>query len=62
VEKKELFIKIYSSFKKGEIFSIADLMISKSNSEHPKLLKAWKNLYTTTFLIEKNRNVYMALQ
>ena len=48
-EKKELFQRIYKSLTKGGIFSSADLMISKNNTEHSKLVQDWNQFVNTNF-------------
>jgi ubiquinone/menaquinone biosynthesis C-methylase UbiE len=48
-EKKALFKKINRSLKKGGVFSCTDLMISKDNPEHPKLLEDWKIFVNSNF-------------
>ena len=49
LEKKAMFRKIYSSLKKGGVFSYSDLMISKNNPDHPRLLKQWKKFVQKSF-------------
>ena len=39
--KEEIFKKIYEALRPGGIFSSSDLMIHKSNSDHPELLNEW---------------------
>ena len=41
-EKQSIFKKLHSSLKKGGIFSYSDLMINKTNPDHPNLLEQWK--------------------
>ncbi len=48
-EKKELFQKIHKSLKKEGVFSCTDLMISKNNPEHSKLLQEWKVFVDSNF-------------
>ena len=48
-EKQDLFKHIYYSLKKGGIFSCCDLMISKTNPDHPALLKEWEAFVHTNF-------------
>ena len=48
-EKRSLFRKIYSTLKKGGIFSYSDLMISKSNPEHSKVLEQWGKFVNTNY-------------
>lgn len=48
-EKQSLFKKIYSALKSGGIFSCSDLMISKTNPEHPALIKQWKTFVNANF-------------
>ncbi|SDR85852.1 class I SAM-dependent methyltransferase [Christiangramia echinicola] len=48
-ERQALFKKIYSALKKGGIFSYCDLMISKTNSDHPSLLKEWGGYVNSNF-------------
>jgi len=48
-EKKTLFRNIYTSLKKGGLFSYTDLMISKTNPEHEMLLTKWKEFVNKNF-------------
>ena len=48
-EKKELFKKVYLSLKNGGIISVTDLMISKDNPKHKKLLKKWRSFVNSNF-------------
>ncbi len=48
-EKQVLFKKIYTSLKKGGIFSFSDLMINKTNPNHPTLLNQWKEFVNDNF-------------
>ncbi|MCM8568597.1 class I SAM-dependent methyltransferase [Gramella jeungdoensis] len=48
-EKRSLFKKIFSALKKGGIFSYSDLMISKNNPDHPRVLEEWKNFVNGNF-------------
>ncbi len=48
-EKQSIFKNIYTSLKKGGIFSCSDLMISKTNPAHPMLLKQWKTFVNANF-------------
>ena len=48
-EKKSLFKTIYSSLKKGGIFSFSDLMINKNSPEHSRLLKEWGDFVNENF-------------
>lgn len=50
-EKQDLFKNIYKSLRKGGFFSCSDLMISKTNTNHPELLKNWE-----TFVINNYPN------
>lgn len=49
VEKKSIFNSIYNSLKKGGIFSYSDLMISKANPDHKKLIKSWEKFVNISF-------------
>ena len=48
-EKQSIFNNINNSLKKGGIFSYCDLMISKTNPDHPMLLEKWKEFVNTNF-------------
>jgi len=48
-EKQSLFNKINTSLKKDGIFSCSDLMISKTNPNHPMLLEQWKKFVNSNF-------------
>ena len=48
-EKQSIFNSINNSLKKGGIFSYSDLMISKTNPDHPMLLEKWKEFVNTNF-------------
>lgn len=48
-EKQSLFKNIYTSLKKGGIFSYTDLMISKTNPDHEILLIKWKEFVNNNF-------------
>lgn len=48
-EKKMLFKAIYSSLKKDGIFAYSDLMISKTNPDHPLLLSQWNRFVNHNF-------------
>ncbi|MCB7480823.1 class I SAM-dependent methyltransferase [Christiangramia sediminis] len=48
-EKQSIFKDIYSSLKQGGIFSYSDLMISKTNPEHPKILEEWHSFVNISF-------------
>jgi tRNA (cmo5U34)-methyltransferase len=48
-EKQALFKNIYTALKKGGIFSCSDLMISKTNPDHPTLLNQWKEFVNKNF-------------
>lgn len=48
-EKKTLFKNIYTSLKKGGLFSYTDLMISKTNPKHEMLLTKWKKFVNHNF-------------
>ncbi|MEQ6123594.1 methyltransferase domain-containing protein [Pseudotenacibaculum sp. MALMAid0570] len=48
-EKQELFQKIHHSLEEGGFFLCSDLMMSKSNPNHPSLLKEWEAFVKTTF-------------
>ena len=52
-EKQSIFKNINTSLKKGGIFSYSDLMISKTNPDHPMLLEQWKEFVNTNFSDEK---------
>jgi len=41
-EKKSIFQNIYGWLRPGGIFTSSDLMISKSNDDHPRLLEEWE--------------------
>jgi ubiquinone/menaquinone biosynthesis C-methylase UbiE len=48
-EKQTIFQNLYSSLKKGGIFSCSDLMINKTNPDHSLLLKQWEKFVNTSF-------------
>jgi len=48
-EKQSIFKNIYSSLKKGGIFSYSDLMISKTNPDHPMLIEQWGEFVNSNF-------------
>ena len=48
-EKQSIFNNINNSLKEGGIFSYSDLMISKTNPDHPMLLEKWKDFVSTNF-------------
>lgn len=48
-EKRDLFKKIYASLKAGGIFSYSDLMISKTNPDHPDVLEKWSEFVNTNY-------------
>jgi tRNA (cmo5U34)-methyltransferase len=48
-EKQSIFNNINNSLKKRGIFSYSDLMISKTNPDHPMLLEKWKEFVNTNF-------------
>lgn len=48
-EKQAIFRDIYRSLKKGGIFSYSDLMITKTNPDHPQLLEQWGNYVNSNF-------------
>lgn len=48
-EKQSIFKDIYSSLKQGGIFSYSDLMISKTNPDHPKILEEWNRFVNISF-------------
>jgi len=48
-EKQAIFKNIYNSLNKGGIFSFSDLMINKTNPDHPNLLERWKEFVTASF-------------
>ncbi|CAM4339923.1 class I SAM-dependent methyltransferase [Gillisia limnaea] len=48
-EKQSVFRDINSSLKKGGIFSYSDLMITKTNPDHPMLLKEWGKFVNNNF-------------
>ena len=48
-EKQSIFNKVYASLRQGGIFSCSDLMISKSNPDHPQLLKKWESFVNQSF-------------
>jgi len=58
-EKQHLFKKIYTSLKKGGIFSYSDLMISKTNPDHPMFLEKWKEFVNSNFSDGKKWNWLM---
>jgi len=49
LEKRSIFKEINSALKKGGIFSYSDLMISKTNPEHPGLLQQWNQFVNISF-------------
>jgi len=52
-EKQSIFKNINTSLKKDGIFSYSDLMISKTNPDHPMLLEQWKKFVNSNFSDEK---------
>lgn len=48
-EKQSIFKSINSSLRKGGIFALSDLMISKTNPDHPKLLEQWNRFVNNNF-------------
>lgn len=48
-EKRSIFKKIHAALRKGGIFSYSDLMINKTNPNHPKLLEEWGNFVNSHF-------------
>jgi ubiquinone/menaquinone biosynthesis C-methylase UbiE len=52
-EKQFIFKKMNNSLKKGGFFSYCDLMISKTNPDHPMLLKKWKKFVNDNFSDEE---------
>lgn len=48
-EKRTVFRNIYDALKKNGIFSYSDLMISKTNPDHPKVLEDWGDLVNTNY-------------
>jgi len=48
-EKQSIFKDINSALKNGGIFSYSDLMISKTNPEHPMLLEQWNKFVNINF-------------
>ncbi|MBT8319595.1 MAG: class I SAM-dependent methyltransferase [Gramella sp.] len=48
-ERQTVFNKIYSSLKPGGIFAYTDLMISKTNPDHPQLLTQWRDFVNSNF-------------
>ncbi len=48
-EKQSIFRKINTALTKGGIFSCSDLMISKDNPDHPKLLEQWNKFVNANF-------------
>jgi len=49
LEKQSIFKKIYAALRKGGIFSYCDLMITKTNPNHPMLLKQWNKFVSKSF-------------
>jgi tRNA (cmo5U34)-methyltransferase len=49
IEKQSIFKDINSALKKGGIFSYCDLMITKTNPDHPMLLEQWNKFVNNTF-------------
>lgn len=49
IEKRSIFKEIYSALKKGGIFSYCDLMINKTNPDHPNLLEQWNKFVNQNF-------------
>ncbi len=49
MEKQAIFKHINSSLKKGGIFSYSDLMITKTNPDHPRLLAEWKKFVNNNY-------------
>jgi len=48
-EKQSIFKNIYTSLKKGGIFSYSDLMISKTSPDHEILLRKWGKFVNSNF-------------
>lgn len=48
-EKRSLFKKIFNTLKPGGIFSYSDLMISKTNPEHSKVLDHWGSFVKSNY-------------
>ena len=48
-EKQDLFKEVFNSLKTGGIFSCSDLMITKKNPDHLRLLKQWEEFVNTSF-------------
>ena len=48
-DKEFIFKNIYKSLKKDGLFLYSDLMISKTNPDHPVLLKEWKKFVYANF-------------
>ena len=48
-EKQSIFKEINASLKHGGIFSYSDLMISKTNPDHPNLLEQWNKFVNISF-------------
>ncbi|RKS53073.1 ubiquinone/menaquinone biosynthesis C-methylase UbiE [Gillisia mitskevichiae] len=48
-EKRSIFKAIYSSLKIGGMFSYSDLMINKTNPDHPVLLDEWHHFVNSNF-------------
>lgn len=49
IEKQALFKEFFKSLRIGGIFSSSDLMISKTNPDHPLLLEQWKQFVHVNF-------------
>jgi tRNA (cmo5U34)-methyltransferase len=49
IEKQSIFKDINSALKKGGIFSYCDLMITKTNPDHPMLLEQWNKFVNNNF-------------
>lgn len=49
MERQYVFKSIYNSLKPGGIFCYSDLMISKTNPDHPELLQEWGGFVNSNF-------------
>ena len=49
LEKQSIFKDIHFALKKGGIFSYSDLMITKTNPDHPLILKKWNEFVNNNF-------------
>ncbi len=52
-EKQSILKNINTSLKKDGIFSYSDLMISKTNPDHPMLVERWKEFVNTNYSDEE---------